>query len=121
MREEPVIYVAGRPHVLRLVNKPLENLECVSPRLGSGILLTGHCRATGVTTAVVESMEQSFKKDVIRELTQGNGRILLHDEVEERPGVFTIIPIWEVVSEDQIMTPRDVYNLMINEGYKVRA
>ncbi|KAH6913140.1 inositol hexakisphosphate-domain-containing protein [Coprinopsis sp. MPI-PUGE-AT-0042] len=102
LREEPVIYVAGRPHVLRLVNKPLENLE-----------------ATGVTTAVVENMEQSFKKDVIRELRQGNGRILLHDEVEERPGVFSIIPIWEVVSEDQIMTPRDVYNLIINEGYKI--
>jgi hypothetical protein len=27
LREEPVIYVAGRPHVLRLVDKPLENVE----------------------------------------------------------------------------------------------
>lgn len=25
--QEPVIYVAGRPHVLRLVDKPLENVE----------------------------------------------------------------------------------------------
>ena len=25
--QEPVIYVAGRPHVLRIVNKPLENVE----------------------------------------------------------------------------------------------
>ena len=66
-------------------------------------------------------MEQSFKKDVVRELRQGNGRVLLHDEVEERPGVFSIIPIWEVVSENQIMTPRDVYNLIIDEGYKVRT
>jgi Inositol hexakisphosphate len=120
LREEPVIYVAGRPHVLRLVNKPLENLECVFPR-DSINRLTHRFRATGVTTAVVENMEQSFKKDVIRELRQGNGRILLHDEVEERPGVFSIIPIWEVVSEDQIMTPRDVYNLIITQGYKVCA
>lgn len=44
-------------------------------------------------------MEKSLKKDVIRELKAGNGRILLHDEVEERPGVFSIIPIWENVSE----------------------
>ncbi|KAG2017712.1 hypothetical protein CC2G_007200 [Coprinopsis cinerea AmutBmut pab1-1] len=102
LREEPVIYVAGRPHVLRLVNKPLENLE-----------------ATGVTTTVVESMEESFKKDVLRELKKGNGRILLHDEVEERPGVFTIIPIWEVVSEEEIMTPRDVFNVIISEGYRI--
>lgn len=28
--KEPVIYISGRPHVLRLVNRPLENVECVS-------------------------------------------------------------------------------------------
>lgn len=76
-------------------------------------------RATGVTTQVVERMEGTFKKDVLREVRAGNGRILLHDEVEERPGVFAIIPIWEHVSEDDIMTPRDVFNLMNREGYKV--
>ncbi|THU84968.1 hypothetical protein K435DRAFT_783557 [Dendrothele bispora CBS 962.96] len=102
LREEPVIYVAGRPHVLRLVDKPLENVE-----------------ATGVTTSTVEAMEQSFKKDVLRELRAGNGRILLHDEVEERPGVFSIIPIWETVSEDDILTPRDVFELMAKEKFKI--
>ncbi|KAG6374346.1 inositol hexakisphosphate-domain-containing protein [Boletus reticuloceps] len=102
LREEPVVYVAGRPHVLRLVDKPLENVE-----------------ATGVTTVMVETMEERFKKDVLRELRQGGGRILLHDEVEERPGVFTIIPIWEAVSEGDIMTPRDVFDLVANEGYKI--
>ncbi|KAK7690552.1 hypothetical protein QCA50_005650 [Cerrena zonata] len=102
LREEPVIYVAGRPHVLRLVDKPLENVE-----------------ATGVTTQVVEAMEENFKKDVLREVRAGNGRILLHDEVEERPGVFKIIPIWENVSEAEIMTPRDVFNLMVSDGYHV--
>jgi hypothetical protein len=64
-------------------------------------------------------MENSFKQDVIREVRAGGGRILLHDEVEERPGVFSIIPQWETVSEEDIMTPRDVYNLMIEEGYRV--
>ena len=76
-------------------------------------------RATGVTTAMVEAMEENLKRDVIREVESGNGRILLHDEVEERPGVFAIIPIWEDVTEDDIMTPRDVYNLVVREGYKV--
>jgi Inositol hexakisphosphate len=76
-------------------------------------------RATGITTAVVESMEQSFKQDVLRELRAGCGRILLHDEVEERPGVFSIIPLWETVSEDDILTPRDVMELVAKEGYKV--
>ncbi|KDR78950.1 hypothetical protein GALMADRAFT_244621 [Galerina marginata CBS 339.88] len=102
LREEPVVYVAGRPHVLRLVNRPLENVE-----------------ATGVTTATVEGMEESFKKDILRELRNGNGRILLHDEVEERPGVFSIIPIWEVIEEDEIMTPRDVFNSVLKQGYRL--
>ncbi|PPQ64598.1 hypothetical protein CVT26_001996 [Gymnopilus dilepis] len=102
LREEPVVYVAGRPHVLRLVNRPLENVE-----------------ATGVTTAIVEGMEASFKKDILQELRQGNGRILLHDEVEERPGVFSIIPIWEQVDEADIMTPRDVFELIIKQGYRI--
>ncbi|CAL1716907.1 unnamed protein product [Somion occarium] len=102
LREEPVIYVAGRPHVLRLVDRPLENVE-----------------ATGVTTAVVEAMEENFKKDILLEVRAGNGRILLHDEVEERPGVFSIIPIWEHVSDSDIMTPRDVFDLMVSEGYRV--
>lgn len=30
LREEPVIYVAGRPHVLRLVDRPLQNVEYVT-------------------------------------------------------------------------------------------
>ena len=68
---------------------------------------------------MVENMEENFKKDILRELRKGNGRILLHDEVEERPGVFSIIPIWEVVPEEGIMTPRDVFNLVIKEGYRV--
>ncbi|KAG1838839.1 inositol hexakisphosphate-domain-containing protein [Suillus tomentosus] len=102
LREEPVIYIAGQPHVLRIVDKPLENVE-----------------ATGVTTAMVEAMEERLKKDVIREVRMGNGRILLHDELEERPGVFSIIPIWETVEEADIMTPRDVFNLMAKEGFKI--
>jgi hypothetical protein len=72
-----------------------------------------------VTTAVVEGMEESFKKDVLRELRAGDGRVLLHDEVEERPGVFSIIPVWEHIGEEDIMTPRDVFQLMAKEGFKV--
>lgn len=69
---------------------------------------------------MVEAMEASLKKDVIRELRTGEGRILLHDEVEDRPGHFEVVPIWETVEEDDIMTPRDVFEQMKAEGYKVR-
>jgi Inositol hexakisphosphate len=64
-------------------------------------------------------MEESFKNDVLRELREGNGRILLHDEVEERPGSFSIVPIWEVVEDHEIMTPQDVINLITTLGYRV--
>ena len=51
-------------------------------------------------------MEISLKRDVQREVKRGNGRILLHDEVEHAPGQYTITPEWETVTEDEIMTPR---------------
>ncbi|KAJ7081810.1 inositol hexakisphosphate-domain-containing protein [Mycena belliarum] len=102
LREEPVIYIAGSPHVLRLAANPLENVE-----------------ATGVTTTMVERMEESFKKDVLREVRINEGRVLLHDEVEERPGSFAIVPLWETVSEADILTPRDVFTLMKKEGFKI--
>ncbi|KAJ7707320.1 inositol hexakisphosphate-domain-containing protein [Mycena rosella] len=102
LREEPVIYIAGSPHVLRLAANPLENVE-----------------ATGVTTAMVEQMEEGFKKDVLREVRTNEGRVLLHDEVEDRPGSFAIVPLWETVSEADILTPRDVFTLMNREGFKI--
>lgn len=68
------MYVAGgRPHVLRLVDRPLTNVE-----------------ATGITTDVVEAMEMNLKKDVEREMIRYEGRVLLHDEVETQPGSFDI-------------------------------
>jgi hypothetical protein len=63
-------------------------------------------------------MEQNLKIDVLRELRAGNGRILLHDEVEDRPGMFSIVPLWETVLEEEILTPRDVFDLMAQEGFK---
>jgi hypothetical protein len=64
-------------------------------------------------------MEIEMKRDVVREVMANDGRILLHDEVEERPGVFSIIPQWENVTVDDILTPRDVFDLMVKEGFKV--
>lgn len=101
--QEPVIYIAGRPHVLRLVDRPLQNVE-----------------ATGISTDVVEAMEKALKRDVQLEVRQLQGKLLLHDELEESPGSYKITPLFETVSEDDIMTPRDVFELMIAEGYHVR-
>jgi hypothetical protein len=51
-------------------------------------------------------MERDLKRDVQKEVLAGNGRILLHDEIEDAPGQFTITPQWETISVEQVMTPR---------------
>ncbi|CAO1617411.1 unnamed protein product [Parajaminaea phylloscopi] len=102
LREEPVVYVRGRPHVLRLADQPLTNLE-----------------ATGITTETVERQELALKSDVIEEAGRRDGRILLHDEVELEPGKFDIIPVWETIKPSDVLTPREAYELIQSEGYKV--
>ncbi|KAF8525934.1 inositol hexakisphosphate-domain-containing protein [Hysterangium stoloniferum] len=102
LREEPVLYVAGRPHVLRFLTRPLENVE-----------------STGISIAVVEQVEITLKNDVLRELREKNGKLLLHDEMETEPGTFEIVPQWEQVTKDDILTPREVFDMVAKEGYKV--
>ncbi|KZT53703.1 hypothetical protein CALCODRAFT_439779 [Calocera cornea HHB12733] len=102
LREEPVLYVAGRPHVLRLTDRPFQNVE-----------------ATGITTADVEVIEVNLKRDAEHEVREGAGRILLHDELDDGTGNYTLTPMWETVKEEEIMTPRDVFELLVKEGYNV--
>ncbi|KAJ9126445.1 hypothetical protein QFC24_002188 [Naganishia onofrii] len=101
LREEPVLYVSGIPHVLRLYDKPVVNIE-----------------TTGVDAKQVEAMEDSFKRDVLDEIRK-EGRLLLHDEVETTPGHFEVVPIWETVDEKDIMTPRELYEQVQREGYRL--
>ncbi|PKI83269.1 hypothetical protein MVES_002830 [Malassezia vespertilionis] len=103
LREEPVLYVNGRPHVLRLADQPLTNVE-----------------ATGVTTDVVERIEQTLKKELLAEAHLRNGRVLLHDEVQSDGGDFEIFPLWESVRDEDVLTPQEVYQLVCSEGYRVQ-
>jgi hypothetical protein len=73
LREEPVIYVNGRPYVLRLFPDPLRNLE-----------------ATGIARERVEAMELQMKKDLIAEIKDFGGRVLLHEE-QAQGNTFSII------------------------------
>lgn len=82
MREEPVCYVTnGRPHVLRLFDAPLENVI-----------------TTGVTSETVENMEAALKQDLLLEASLNGGKVLLHDEIEEADGSFTVTATWEEVT-----------------------
>lgn len=57
LREEPTIYVSSRPHVLRLNDKPLENVV-----------------TTGITADIVESMERALKHDLLKEAEANDGK-----------------------------------------------
>ncbi|KAI8816483.1 inositol hexakisphosphate-domain-containing protein, partial [Fimicolochytrium jonesii] len=101
LREEPVLYVSGVPYVLRLLQDPLSNLE-----------------TTGIVRERVELMESQMKLDALAELKHYGGRLLLHEEEVTEKG-FSIVPVWETVSEDAVQTPSEVYKCFQAEGYKV--
>lgn len=73
LREEPVIYVNKNPYVLCLFIDPLKNLE-----------------TTGISKERVEGMEDQMKVEVLQELEEYEGRLLLHDE---EAGSFNLMVI----------------------------
>lgn len=97
LREEPVIYVKGRPYVLRIVKDPVNNLEM-----------------TGIVSERVELMEERLKMDTLAELELFNGKLLLH---EEDASTGRIAPIWEVVHPDQVQTTAEVMEAVIKQGH----
>ena len=56
MREEPVLYINGRPYVVREADKPFQNLEY-----------------TGIDRSRVEDMEARLKRDVLDEVRRKLG------------------------------------------------
>ncbi|KAI9320761.1 inositol hexakisphosphate-domain-containing protein [Dichotomocladium elegans] len=102
LREEPVLYVNKRPYVLRLFNDPIKNLE-----------------TTGIARDRVEGMERRMQQDVLEELEDYNGRLLLHDEELADKGGYTLVPVWETVPVECVETPSDVFASIVKEGYQV--
>lgn len=88
MREEPVIYINGKPYVVREADKPFANLEY-----------------TGIDGDRVEDMEARLKQDVLSEAARYNGAVLIAHEDDE----FQVIENWEPVSEVDVLTPLEVY------------
>ena len=76
LREEPVLFVLGKPFVLRNTGDPLKNIE-----------------ATGIARDRVEQMEERMKMDAIQELQLNGGRLLLHDEEGTAGGVTVGNPV----------------------------
>ncbi|XP_072951302.1 uncharacterized protein [Typha angustifolia] len=98
LREEPVIYINGRPFVLRDVERPFSNLEY-----------------TGINRARVEQMEFRLKEDILLEAARYGNKILVTDELPDGQ----MVDQWESVVADSIKTPLEVYEELQLEGYLV--
>ncbi|XP_034904213.1 uncharacterized protein [Populus alba] len=103
LREEAVVYINGTPYVLRELNKPVDVLKHV-----------------GITGPVVELMEARLKEDIVSEIRQSGGRILLHrEEYNPATNQSCVIGYWENISVDDVKTPAEVYAALKDEGYDI--
>uniref|UniRef100_A0A1D1Y2D0 Paladin n=1 Tax=Anthurium amnicola TaxID=1678845 RepID=A0A1D1Y2D0_9ARAE len=96
LREEPVVYINGRPFVLRDVEHPFSNLEY-----------------TGINRARVEQMEARLKEDILLEASRYGNKILVTDELPDGQ----MVDQWEPILHESVKTPLEVYEELQVEGY----
>ncbi|XVF72883.1 hypothetical protein PTKIN_Ptkin12aG0156300 [Pterospermum kingtungense] len=103
LREEAVVYINGTPFVLRELNKPVDTLKHV-----------------GITGPVVEHMEARLKEDILSEVRQSGGRMLLHRE-EYNPSLdqSSVVGYWENIFADDVKTTAELYAALKDEGYNI--
>ena len=104
-REEPLVYINGRPFVLREDKRPFKNLK----------------EYTNIDGHRLEEMEERLKQDVLNEAAANNGCILVALETPvEKEGVGILEDKWETVdSESSVQTPASIYAMLQREGYTV--
>ncbi|XP_066379760.1 uncharacterized protein, partial [Miscanthus floridulus] len=93
-----VIYINGRPFVLRDVERPFSNLEY-----------------TGINRERVEQMEFRLKEDILQEASRYGNKILVTDELPSGQ----MVDQWESVVYDTVKTPLEVYEELQHQGYLV--
>ncbi|ESW35260.1 hypothetical protein PHAVU_001G220000 [Phaseolus vulgaris] len=103
LREEAVVYINYTPFVLRELNKPVNTLKYV-----------------GITGPVVEHMEARLKEDILAEIRQSGGRMLLHrEEYNPSTNQSGVVGYWENIRADDLKTPAEVYSALKDDGYDI--
>ena len=97
VREEPVIYIKGHPCVVRHYQRPFRTLK--------------EFTHTGVTAERTEDVEKRFKKDILAELEQNDGKLLVHHVHSNE----LLDAKWMFVSPFQVLTCQEFYNHIKNE------
>lgn len=99
LREEPLIYINGRPFVLRDEYATLRNIRTHA----------------GIGAERIRLMEIKLKEDVLAETQGHHGKILLHEETAG--GLVT--PVWENVTPEDVKTFDEIINLLKTQGYRI--
>uniref|UniRef100_A0A2P2MFN3 Uncharacterized protein MANES_01G236800 n=1 Tax=Rhizophora mucronata TaxID=61149 RepID=A0A2P2MFN3_RHIMU len=103
LREEAVVYIKGTPFVLRELNQPVDTLKHV-----------------GITGSAVEHMEARVKEDIMAEVMDSGGRILLHrEEYNPETNQSSVAGYWENIFTEDVKTPVEVYAALKDEGYDI--
>ncbi|XP_044502953.1 paladin-like isoform X2 [Mangifera indica] len=100
MREEPVIYINGKPFVLREVERPCKNM----------------LEYRGIDRERVERMEARLKEDILREAEQYGGAIMVIHETNDGQ----IFDVWENVRYDSVQTPLEVFKCLEDDGFRIK-
>ncbi len=80
----------GTPYCLRRDSVALRNMQDYS----------------GVSASRLEVLEERLKSDVIAEIGEFHGRVLLHTETAEG----NVVPVWESVAKQDVASIREVMN-----------
>ncbi|PKA51507.1 hypothetical protein AXF42_Ash002873 [Apostasia shenzhenica] len=100
MREEPVIYINGKPFVLREMERPYKNM----------------LEYTGIDRERVERMEARLKEDILREAAHYDGAIMVAHETDDGQ----IFDAWEHIGIHSVQTPLEVYKKLEADGLPIK-
>jgi hypothetical protein len=101
LREEVVVYIKGTPFVLRELDQPVDTLKHV-----------------GISGPMVENIEARLKEDILSEVKQLDGRLLLHqEEFNAATNQCSVLGYWEHIGLEDVMTPAEVYSTLRDQGY----
>jgi hypothetical protein len=100
MREEPVLYVNGRSVSLRDLKMPFENAHDFQ----------------GVSGKEIEATERRLKDEILAQAQKEPGRQVMITG-EDHEGKLT--KEWVKLDEASVRTPREIFDQLKKEGYKV--
>jgi len=66
----------------------------------------------------VENIETRLKEDILSEIKQLGGRLLLHqEEFNAATNQCSVVGYWQHIDREDVMTPAEVYSTLRDKGY----